>query len=281
MRVFVYIPAYNAEKYIALSIESVLAQDYPVEKIIVVDDGSRDKTVSIAQKYPVDILRNEKNEGLAFSRNRAVLSRGAEFVGSIDADCVAGVDWLKECLRHFSSPGVAGVGGRLVETGKNIADKWRKEHLAQNPGEQRVREVEFLAGCNTVYRRQALLDCGLYDSKYRRYHEDSELGRRLRSKGGKALIYAPGALVWHIKEDSVYSVMESCWNFRHPDGLNSTGGFVRDTIRELKHAASITARDLFQGRFSLFPVDLAYFFWQLYFSGRSLISETISKTGQD
>src|SRR6266702_510878 len=67
----VVVCAYNSERVVARAIESLLAQDYPGERyeIILVDDGSSDRTSAVAGQYPVRLARNEKNQGLAAARN--------------------------------------------------------------------------------------------------------------------------------------------------------------------------------------------------------------------
>ncbi|KAA1259813.1 putative glycosyltransferase EpsE [Rubripirellula obstinata] len=81
------IPAYNAEEYLAESIESVLAQNRPVERIIVVDDCSLDRTPDIAQSYSkVLYLRTPKNSGHATARNIAIDHVQTPLTAWIDAD---------------------------------------------------------------------------------------------------------------------------------------------------------------------------------------------------
>jgi glycosyltransferase involved in cell wall biosynthesis len=84
-------PNYNSEKFIAQTIESVLAQTYQNWEMIIVDDCSTDRSYDIASKYVekdnrIKIYRMEKNGGAALARNKAIeLSRG-EYLAFLDSD---------------------------------------------------------------------------------------------------------------------------------------------------------------------------------------------------
>ena len=83
----VIIGAYNAERYLGEAIESVLAQTHPNVELIVVDDGSTDRTGEIAESYgePVRCIR-QPNGGMAASRNRAIPEARGEYLAFLDAD---------------------------------------------------------------------------------------------------------------------------------------------------------------------------------------------------
>lgn len=79
------IPAYNAEGFIAETIESVRAQTLPVTEILLVDDGSTDQTAEIAQRMGVRVVR-QPNAGLAAARNRCVHESSQPWIAFIDSD---------------------------------------------------------------------------------------------------------------------------------------------------------------------------------------------------
>jgi glycosyltransferase involved in cell wall biosynthesis len=86
--VSILIPAYNAENWIADTIRSALAQTWPWKEIIVVDDGSTDRTLSVARKFESNEVRvvTQPNQGAAAARNKAFsLSRG-DYIQWLDAD---------------------------------------------------------------------------------------------------------------------------------------------------------------------------------------------------
>src|SRR5881394_1395583 len=86
--VSILIPAYNAERWIADTIQSALAQTWPRTEIIVVDDGSRDQTLSIARQFAsknVSVITQD-NQGGSAARNRAFTICQGEFIQWLDAD---------------------------------------------------------------------------------------------------------------------------------------------------------------------------------------------------
>lgn len=98
--VSIIMPAYNSEKYISESIESIQAQTYKNWELLVVDDCSKDSTVEIIQKYAADderirLLHNEKNSGAAISRNYALREAKGKWIAFLDSDDV----WLPQKLK--------------------------------------------------------------------------------------------------------------------------------------------------------------------------------------
>lgn len=81
----VVIPAFNAEAFLAEAIESVLAQEYGPVEVIVVDDGSTDRTAAVAASYPVACM-GQTNGGQAAARNAGVAAARGSFVSFLDAD---------------------------------------------------------------------------------------------------------------------------------------------------------------------------------------------------
>jgi glycosyltransferase involved in cell wall biosynthesis len=86
--VSILIPAYNAESWIAATIESALAQTWANKEIIIVDDGSRDRTVEIARRFVsgnVSVV-TQRNQGAAAARNKAFQLCQGDYVQWLDAD---------------------------------------------------------------------------------------------------------------------------------------------------------------------------------------------------
>jgi len=100
----VVIGAYNAERYLGEAIESVLAQTYRNLELIVVDDGSTDRTGEIAASYgdPVRCIRQE-NGGMAASRNRAIPEARGDYLAFLDADDRFPPEKLEQQLAAFEA----------------------------------------------------------------------------------------------------------------------------------------------------------------------------------
>ncbi|MFH1397305.1 MAG: glycosyltransferase [Candidatus Omnitrophota bacterium] len=224
IKVSLYIPCFNAENYIKECLESIFMQSYPLDEVLIIDDGSTDNTVSICSRFPVKIINHEKNRGLAVVRNTAFRAARNEFVASLDADCKARPDWLERLMKHFSDQNIIGVGGKLIEKyNLRMADKWRAVHMSQSWGDQIIENPGYLAGNNIVYRRSAIFQVGLYNETYVRNYEDIDISKRLMSNGLK-IIYSPDACVEHLRRDTIGNALKTYWhwgfhNFNKPDTL--------------------------------------------------------------
>ncbi len=86
MKISVIIPAFNGEKYIAQCIENVLYQTYKEIEIIVVNDGSTDRTAEIAARWPEVKLINQENQGLSVARNSGMEVATGDYIHFMDAD---------------------------------------------------------------------------------------------------------------------------------------------------------------------------------------------------
>jgi glycosyltransferase involved in cell wall biosynthesis len=86
--VSILIPAFNAQEYLADTLRSAAAQTWPRKEIIVVDDGSTDRTVAIARQFESDDVRvvTQKNQGAAAARNKAFSLCQGDYVQWLDAD---------------------------------------------------------------------------------------------------------------------------------------------------------------------------------------------------
>ena len=92
-------PLYNSEKYIAETIEFVLAQTYSNWEMIIVDDCSKDNGVEIVEKYRekdkrIKLYQNEINKGVSYTRNRAIDIAQGKYIAFLDSDDL----WKKEKL---------------------------------------------------------------------------------------------------------------------------------------------------------------------------------------
>jgi len=225
--VTLYIPCYNAEKYIGACLEGVLKQTYPINEILVIDDGSTDKTAEIASRFPARVISLGRNAGLGIGRNTAVDAARNEFVASLDADCVALPFWLEKLMGHFSDDHVAGVGGKLLERNlKGLADRWRAVHMRQHWGDACIQNPHFLFGSNNVFRKKAIIAAGGYNPECRTNNEDYELSMCLKQQGQK-LVYDPEAVAYHLRSDTVGSVIRTYarWTFRGTAGMRQPDTF--------------------------------------------------------
>ncbi|MFA5231087.1 MAG: glycosyltransferase [Candidatus Omnitrophota bacterium] len=215
MKVTLYIPCFNAEKTIGACLKAVFSQERKADAVLLIDDGSTDATVGIAGSYPLRIIKHEKNQGLAAARNTAVRNTEHEFIASLDSDCSPDKNWLASLCKAFISPGIAGLGGRLEESKtSSVLNLWRSMHMQQHWGDSSEINPPFLFGSNTLFRRKLLVEAGFYNTDYKNNYEDVDMSNRLR-KSGYNLIYEPQAVVFHLKEDNVNSLLNTFWKWNH------------------------------------------------------------------
>lgn len=210
--VSLYIPCFNAARTIGACLEGVFKQSYPIKEVLIIDDGSNDETSSIASRYPVRIIRHENNRGLAAARNTAIRNMNTEFAASLDADCLPESEWLEHLMKRFGLSKIAGVGGRLLEAdSKSIFDAWRSAHMQQH-WEAKKDEPPFLFGSNTVLRREIIEKVGFYDEGFTSNYEDVDISDRIK-KAEHSLVYEPKAVVRHLKNDDIRSILNSYWKW--------------------------------------------------------------------
>ncbi len=114
--VSIVMPAYNGERFIGKAIQSVLNQSYENWELVIVDDCGTDHTIEIARSFQdsrIKILSNVKNEGIAYSRNKAIENSHGEYIAILDDDDMALPDRLKLQVAFLEDhPNISVVGGR-------------------------------------------------------------------------------------------------------------------------------------------------------------------------
>lgn len=103
--VSVVIPVYNGELYIAECIEQMLNQSYKNLEIIVVNDGSTDKTCQIAKSYPVKLIEFPQNRGNAIGKNAGMNAATGELIHFMDVDDAINLDFYKNMVSAIIETG--------------------------------------------------------------------------------------------------------------------------------------------------------------------------------
>jgi len=85
-KISVIVPVYNGEAYVRGCLENLMAQSYKNLEIIVVDDGSSDRSAEMAGEFPVEVIRHPQNRGLSASRNAGMDRAKGEYVHFMDVD---------------------------------------------------------------------------------------------------------------------------------------------------------------------------------------------------
>ena len=144
--VSIYIPAYNAEKTIKHSLESIKNQTYQFDEIIVINDNSTDFTMNVVKEFSdVNIINNSSNKGLGYNRNLGMKSSSHQIVASIDADVVLEKNWLEVMIQNFEQSENIICGGKMIEELiQNKFNAWRAKYYRQNWGKKSFENPPFL-----------------------------------------------------------------------------------------------------------------------------------------
>jgi glycosyltransferase involved in cell wall biosynthesis len=111
--VSIIMPVYNSEAFVAEALESVFAQDYEPLEVIVVNDGSQDRSGEIVRSFPQVRYFEQENRGASAARNHAIAKASGEYLAFVDADDVVPPEKLAVQVGYLiEHPEVAGTLGR-------------------------------------------------------------------------------------------------------------------------------------------------------------------------
>lgn len=187
--VSVVMPAYNAERTIAESIESVLNQTYLNYELIIVDDASTDSTLHIAVDYgktnsKIRVLRNIKNFGVAIARNYGIEEAKGEYIALLDADDVWETDKLERQidLAIKEQADIVYCSYDLIdECGNSI----KKPFIVPCCTDFDAMLKKSVIGCSTALIDAQLLKRNLFEPSI--FHEDYALWMKLLTMSVKAV----------------------------------------------------------------------------------------------
>jgi len=124
------VPCFNSAATVCRTIESLQAQLLPIDQLFVVDDGSTDSSVTIAEAAGVPVLRNDSNLGRGAVRARAMREAKNEFVVCCDSSKSLMPGFVDSGLMWFEDPKVAAVCARIVQPpAENAVERWRGRHM--------------------------------------------------------------------------------------------------------------------------------------------------------
>lgn len=231
-RVSVVVAAHNAARTLEDCLSSLLKLDYPDYEVIVVNDGSTDRTEAIMRGFPF-VGITTPNQGVSAARNEGLRAATGEIVAYIDSDANADPDWLRYLATTYLKFPVAGVGGpNLVPP----EDNWKAKCVYRSPGGPTQvmyddQHAEHIPGCNMSFLKSALDGVGGFDPIFRAAADDVDICWRL-IKAGHRIGFSPSAVVWHHRRPSVrafwrqqvgYGVAESILERKFPTKFNPLG----------------------------------------------------------
>jgi cellulose synthase/poly-beta-1,6-N-acetylglucosamine synthase-like glycosyltransferase/spore germination protein YaaH/peptidoglycan/xylan/chitin deacetylase (PgdA/CDA1 family) len=194
-KVAVLIPAYNEEKVIERTVRAALNSDYPNLRVIVIDDGSKDKTLEVARNAFAEefaagkvLILDKQNSGKAEALNYGIEHIGdAELFVGIDADTIIARDAIARLVPHFINPKVGAIAGNAkVGNRVNLWTRWQAlEYITSQNFERRALDVlgavSVVPGAIGAWRVSAVREVGGYHVDT--VAEDADLTMALLRRG--------------------------------------------------------------------------------------------------
>ena len=185
--VSICMPAFNAGRFIDQAISSLRAQTFEPFELLILDDGSNDLTWEIARRHEtsdsrIRVLRNDRNRGLVYTRNRLLEEASAGLIAAADADDVFEATRLQQQVDFLRTHNDVGVVGGNVRF-RDEAGAATREPSKLDQADAAIRFFLLLGPClwNTVttYRKEPLLRVGGYRNGFDSGAEDYDLWCRL------------------------------------------------------------------------------------------------------
>ena len=200
-KVSIIVASMNSQDTIEECLKAILAQNYPdgYIEVIVMDGGSKDATVKIAEKYPVKVVSIRLNAPAAY--NYAMKIASHPILGFIDADAKVEKEWLNKLAPHLEDQKVAGVSGS-IETW-NAENPWARSigYELKNRYRRIGKYTGRIATMNLLLKKAVIKEAGGWDEKLPSQY-DTDLGFRISAKGYK-IAYEPSAVCYHFNRPTL------------------------------------------------------------------------------
>ena len=211
--VSILIPNWNGMAYLPRCLGAISAQTCRDFEVIVVDNGSTDGSVAYLQEHhpEVTIIALDENLGFAAASNIGAKTAQGKWLALLNNDAFPEPDWLQTLVEAtMEHPEYSFFASRLVKANQpdlldGLGDAyhisgmaWRRYYNFPVDSINHLPEEVFSpCGAAALYNRDGFLDAGGFDEDYTSYHEDVDLGFRLRLRGHRCL-YVPEAVVKHV-----------------------------------------------------------------------------------
>ena len=216
LSVSVVIPVLNGADNVANTLSALQQQvDAPGQtEIIVVDNGSTDRTRDIVRKFDGVTLLEEPKRGPAAARNRGLRAARGEVIAHLDHDALPSRHWLAELVAPFRDPAVVLAGGRVVgyppKTGAErfmtYYGLWEPENNVKRPN------FPFVPSLNMAVRRDAALQIGGWTEEMRT-GEDVDFCYRLLTAFAAEIVYCPPAILFHRHRVTDDELRDQAWHY--------------------------------------------------------------------
>lgn len=200
-KVSIIVATLNNERTIDECLKAIFELNYPKDslEIIVIDGCSKDATVEIAQKYPVQVVSVPLTAPAAY--NYALKIVRNDVLGFIDSDAKVEKEWLNKLVTHLGDPQVAGVSGS-IETW-NTENPWARSigYDLKSRYARLKKYVVRVATMNLLLKKSVIEEFGGFDENLPSQY-DTDLGFRMTSRGYK-ILFEPNAKCYHFNRSTV------------------------------------------------------------------------------
>lgn len=216
--VSVIVLAWNGQTYLEPCLTALLAQDYTPCQVIVVDNGSQDRSVEIAQRFAprLELVRNRTNLGFAGGVNVGIRHATGEIIVLLNQDTEVQPGWLHALVDAFAQDSTVGIvgskalypNGRVQHAGGYIrpgdAFAFHVGRNEEDDGQAGVPgDVEYVTGTSFALHRRVLEAIGgLDEGFYPAYYEEIDYCYRAR-RAGFRIVYQPKSLLVHHESTSL------------------------------------------------------------------------------
>lgn len=229
------IPCCNSENTVGDTILSLKAQSVPLHEILIVDDGSTDRTADIAKSHDCRVISFSKSRGRGFARKVGIDEASTPFVLFCDSSNIIDPKFLEIALRSFTDQSVSACFGRILnhESLNDSLSRWRGRHLFKEDNQDRfdLHTVDCLITYATLVKKDHFINAGNFDPNLRQC-EDQDMGDKL-TKARYTLISNPQLLAYSLRKESFKSLCFRYhrWNSRYDESQNLLN-FFWNTLRE-------------------------------------------------
>jgi cellulose synthase/poly-beta-1,6-N-acetylglucosamine synthase-like glycosyltransferase len=225
----IIIPAYHATATLPRCLNALCRQSINRSRyeIIVVDDGSTDRTADIAEQT----LRNQSaaheicaaqvirapHGGPAHARNLGVGAAHSNLMMFTDADCEPEPDWIERLSSVFTDPTISGAKGTYRTRQTSLIARFvQQEYQERYDRLQHLAPIDFVDTYAAAYRREVFVDHGGFDAigLPTVAVEDQEFSFRVAA-GGHRLVFVPDAIVYHQHNTSLWRYFRRKYNISH------------------------------------------------------------------
>jgi len=221
-KVSIIIPCKNIDGYVQECIENCLALDYPSFEILLLPDSPSSLEFKGVEIIPTGPVKP------ATKRNIGTKHAAGGFYGFIDSDAYPRLDWLKNALRYFQDPDVAGVGGASITperdslmqktSGAVYSSMMGGFRFAFRYSSKQLQETDDLPSCNLIVKASVFKETGGFDESFLT-GEDTNACMDMVYRQGKKLLYVPDVVVYHHRRPLFKPHLKQVWTYARHRGL--------------------------------------------------------------